>query len=27
MPRFARAFNCKANAKMVRAAAQQCRVW
>jgi endothelin-converting enzyme/putative endopeptidase len=27
LPGFARAFNCKANARMVRPAAQQCRVW
>ncbi|MGZ5181664.1 MAG: M13-type metalloendopeptidase, partial [Ramlibacter sp.] len=27
LPGFARAFNCKPNARMVRSPAQQCRVW
>lgn len=27
LPAFSRAFSCKANARMVRPAAQQCRVW
>jgi endothelin-converting enzyme/putative endopeptidase len=27
MPEFAKAFSCKADATMVRAAAKQCRVW
>lgn len=27
LPEFGRAFNCKANARMTRPAAQQCRVW